>query len=89
MGTEGKKQAVSTVNLPLFISKCVCAQQVWLTLQCHGAIFRQFVWVEEDRGGCIQGVLHIEHILVLEAFVVKVEISSKNTGNRVNITSAL
>lgn len=79
IGTEGKKQAVSTVNLPLFICKCVCvcAQQLWLTLQCHSAIFREFVWVEKDRGGCIQGVLHIQHILVLKAFVVKVEISSK------------
>lgn len=57
---------------------------VRLTLQSHGAVFRKFVWVEEDRGRSIQGVLHIKHILVLEAFVVRVEIPANKKGNKVH-----
>lgn len=50
---------------------CVC---VGLTFQCHSSIFRKFIGVKEHRGLAIKRVLNIEHILVLEAFIVKVEI---------------
>lgn len=47
---------------------------VWLTLQRHSAIFGQFIGIKEYGGRFIKRVLHIQHILVLETFVVKVEI---------------
>lgn len=48
-----------------------------LTFQGHGSIFRKLVGVKEHSGLAIQRVLNIEHILVLEAFIVKVEIPKK------------
>lgn len=52
----------------------ICAVQFWLTLQCHSAIFREFIRVKEYGGRSIQRILHVQHILVLQTFVVKVEI---------------
>lgn len=51
----------------------VCVS-LWLTFQCHSAVFRKLIGVEENSGLPIQRVLNIEHILVLEAFIVRVEI---------------
>lgn len=57
---------------------CVFVQHlciaVCLTLQCHSAIFREFIGVKENSGMSIKRVLHIQHILVLETFVVEEEI---------------
>lgn len=57
---------------------------VWLTLQCHSAIFREFIRIKEYGGRSVQGVLHMQHILVLETFIVKVEIpghKNRKQGN--------
>lgn len=50
---------------------------VGLTFQCHSSIFRELIRVKEHRGLAIQRVLNIEHILVLEAFIVEVEIPTE------------
>lgn len=52
-----------------------------LTLQRHGAILRELVWVEKYRGWSIQGVLDIQHILVLKTFIIKVEIPASQNQN--------
>lgn len=45
-----------------------------LTLQGHSAVFRELIWVKQHRGWSLQGVLDVQHILVLKTFVMKVEI---------------
>lgn len=54
-----------------------------LTFQCHSSIFRKLVGVKEDSGLAIQRVLDIEHILVLQAFIVKVEIPKKKKEDKI------
>lgn len=50
-----------------------------LTLQRHSAVFRELVWVKQHRGWSLQGVLGVQHVLVLEPFVVKVEIPTSQS----------
>lgn len=57
--------------MPPLVLVCV---SLWLTFQCHSAVFRELIGVEENSGLPVQRVLNIEHILVLEAFIVRVEI---------------
>lgn len=49
------------------------------TFQCHGAIFRELIRVKQHRGWSLQGVLDIQHILVLKTFVMKVEIPRRQS----------
>lgn len=50
-----------------------------LTLQCHSSVFRQLIWVKQHRGWSLQGVLDVQHILVLKTFVMKVKIPASQS----------
>lgn len=65
-----EKQLSAQFSHPPHLWTC---RAVWLTLQGHGAILGQRVRVEEHGGRSVQRVLHVQHVLVLEAFVVEVE----------------
>lgn len=89
MGEERPRDlALLYETFPPFHTASEPAARPPLTFQCHSSVLGKLIGVKEHSGPAVQSVLNIKHILILEAFVVKVEIPRNKTIQVQNLQDA-